>query len=154
MLSASSDKYYYNGLEEDLFQEGYIGLLLASEKYDKSLGIQFTTFAYKYIYGYCLNYLKKERISLNTDDIENSPNISNESYEMEYETEIDIIDEINKRLKIVNKKLSIQEEAILKDTMYRELNTVKCAEKNNCSRKKVTNTIDKYKDLIKSILIN
>jgi len=31
---------------------------------------------YKYIYGYCLNYLKKEFNSLRDEDIDNSPNIS------------------------------------------------------------------------------
>ena len=27
LLAKTNDKYYYNGLEEDLFQEGYVGLL-------------------------------------------------------------------------------------------------------------------------------
>ena len=68
LLAKTNDKYYYNGLEEDLFQEGYVGLLSALEKYDENLNIQFSTFAYKYIYGFCLNYLKKEFISLFNND--------------------------------------------------------------------------------------
>ena len=59
ILTKINDRYYYIGLEDDLFQEGYMALIIALDKYDNNKNIQFSTFAYKYIYGYCLNYLKK-----------------------------------------------------------------------------------------------
>lgn len=77
LLTKTNDRYYYEGLENDLFQEGYVALLDAMNKYNKTLNIQFSTFAYKYIYGYCLNYLKKEYSSLQCEDIDSSPSISN-----------------------------------------------------------------------------
>lgn len=152
LLSKIGDNYYYNGLEDDLFQEGYIGLLSAEKKYDECKDIQFSTFAYKYIYGYCLNYLKKEIISLNNENIENSPILSENFYEIDDYFQIDLIQELNDRLKVVNKKVSKTEEKILKDRIYNEYSLQKCAELSNCSTKKVTNVINKYKCLIKDIL--
>ncbi len=154
LLAKTNDKYYYNGLEEDLFQEGYVGLLSALEKYDDNLNIQFSTFAYKYIYGFCLNYLKKEFNSLKNEDIDSSPILSDTSYELDEYFQFDLIQELNNRLKVVNKKIPMKEENILKDRLYKEYSLKKCAELNNCSTKKVSNVINKYKDLIKDILNN
>lgn len=155
LLSTTSDKYYYEGLDEDLFQEGYIGLLLAYEKYDKTLNVQFITYAYKCVYGYCQNYLKKEYRSLNNLDIDNSPKISEETYEIDnYSFDGDLIEEINKQLRITNRKLLPIEENILRCRLYKEFSLEKCAELNKCSTKKVNNVIEKYKNLIKYILTN
>ncbi|MGN1326621.1 MAG: sigma-70 family RNA polymerase sigma factor [Clostridia bacterium] len=154
LLAKTNDKYYYNGLEEDLFQEGYVGLLSALEKYDDNLNIQFSTFAYKYIYGFCLNYLKKEFNSLKNEDIDSSPILSDTSYELDEYFQLDLIQELNNRLKVVNKKIPMKEENILKDRLYKEYSLKKCAELNDCSTRKVSNVINKYKDLIKDILNN
>lgn len=154
LLAETNDNYYYYGLEEDLFQEGYIGLLYATEKYDSNSNILFSTFAYKYIYGFCLNYLKKEFNSLRNEDIDSSPNISEDSYELDSNFEIDIIQELNNRLQVTNQKVSELEKNILKDRLYNELSLRECASLNNCSTKKVTSVINKYKDLIKEILTN
>ena len=54
----------------------------------------------------------------------------------------------------MNKKIPMKEENILKDRLYKEYSLKKCAELNNCSTKKVSNVINKYKDLIKDILNN
>ena len=128
-------------------------MLYATEKYNKNKNTQFITFAYKYIQGFCLDFLKKEFVSLKVEDINNSP-ISDISYEMNYCFNIDLIAELNKRLKIINKSLSAQEEKILRDNLLNEYSLRKCAELNNCSTKKITNTIGKYKNLIKDILDN
>ena len=77
LLEKTNGNYYCNELEKDLFQEGYIGLLSAFDKYNPDFNTQFSTFAYKYIYGYCLNYLKKECRSFQYEDIDNSPSILN-----------------------------------------------------------------------------
>jgi RNA polymerase sigma factor (sigma-70 family) len=155
LLSKINDKYYYNGLEEDLFQEGYIGLLEAKLKYNpssQSTDVKFTTFAYKYICGYCLNYLKKEFVSLRCEDIDSSPALSEESYDLDECFRINIIEELNDRLRITNKKVSQTEEKILNDRLCKEYSLQKCAELNNCSTKKVLNTINKYKDIMTDIL--
>lgn len=154
ILAKINDKYYYKGLEEDLFQEGYIGLLYAFEKYNKDLNTQFSTFAYKYIYGHCLNYLKREYNSLKCEDIDSSPTILEDSYELDDYFQFDLIKELNNRLKIINKKIPQDEENILIDRLYKEHSLQECAELNHCSIKKVTNVINKYKNLIKEILIN
>lgn len=154
LLSQINGRYYYNGLEEDLYQEGFIGLIEASNKYVEELSTQFSTFSYKYIYGYCLNYLKKEFISLSNEDIDSSPDISKNAYDMDYYFEVNLINEINNKLRVTNRQLSKEEENILEDRLLKELSLQECAKLNNCSTKKITNVINKYKGLIKEILIN
>ena len=44
-------KKFYNVEKNDLYQAGYIGAIKALKNYDVSNGIEFTTFAYKYIFG-------------------------------------------------------------------------------------------------------
>ncbi len=54
-------KYMNNSNKDDLFQAGMIGVLKASEKYDSSLNIKFTSFAYKYILGEVLQTIREDR---------------------------------------------------------------------------------------------
>lgn len=152
ILTKVNDKYYYQGLEEDLFQEGYIGLLSAYDKYDKTSEIQFSTFAYKYIYGYCFNFLKKEFNSLNCEDIDSNPTILNKCYEMDEYCDFNLIAELNERLKIIGKKVPKEEEGILNDRLCEGHSIKRCAERNNCSTTKITYTVEKYKKLIKEII--
>ena len=153
ILKKINDEYYYEGLDEDLFQEGYIALLLAEKEYNPNTKVKFTTFAYKYIYGYCLNYIKKEVICLRNFDIDTSPAITDFS-EIDSSIEIDLIKEINKRLSVTNKKLSKMDKEILENRLLKEYSLKECAEISQCSNKKVVNTINKYKDIIKNILLN
>lgn len=46
--------------KDDLFQSGCIGLIMASKKYDESLGYAFSTFAIPYILGEIKNYLREK----------------------------------------------------------------------------------------------
>ncbi len=54
-------KYSNINNKEDLFQVGMIGAITAYNKYDKSLGIKYSTYAYKYILGEVLKYLREDR---------------------------------------------------------------------------------------------
>lgn len=56
---ARSYSEYYN--IEDLFQVGSIGLLKAYKSYDKNSNVKFSTFAYKYVFGEIISYIKKDR---------------------------------------------------------------------------------------------
>lgn len=56
---ARSYSEYYN--IEDLFQVGSIGLLKAYKNYDKNSNVKFSTFAYKYVLGEIISYIKKDR---------------------------------------------------------------------------------------------
>lgn len=47
-----------NNLYEDLVQQGWEGVLAAQKKYDKLSTHKFASYAYLYIKGYVLNYLK------------------------------------------------------------------------------------------------
>ena len=52
--------------KEDLFQVGMVGAITAYQKYDSSTGVKYSTFAYKYILGEVLKYLRENRtIKLN-----------------------------------------------------------------------------------------
>ena len=64
-------KYSNNSNREDLFQAGMMGAIIAYNKYDKSLGIKYSTFAYKYILGEVLKYLREDRIVHISRDIIN-----------------------------------------------------------------------------------
>jgi len=46
-------------LVEDLYQQGILGLINAKEHYDKSVGVKFSTFAYRYIFGEIYSYFNK-----------------------------------------------------------------------------------------------
>lgn len=54
-------KYSNNYNKEDLFQVGMIGILDASKKYNSESGVKFTSFAYKYILGEVLKYIREDR---------------------------------------------------------------------------------------------
>jgi RNA polymerase sporulation-specific sigma factor len=50
--------HYLKEDKDDLFQSGCIGLIMASKKFDPSLGNAFSTFAIPYIFGEIKNYLR------------------------------------------------------------------------------------------------
>lgn len=55
-------KYFDNySSKEDLFQAGAIGLINAYEKFDPSLGVKFTTYAFSYIIGEMKKCIRQER---------------------------------------------------------------------------------------------
>lgn len=59
-------KKFYNVENTDLYQAGYIGAIKALKNYDFNSGIQFSTFAYKYIFGEMYELAKNNRnIKLN-----------------------------------------------------------------------------------------
>lgn len=57
-----ASKYRYQYDIEDLFQVGMIGLINAYKNYDESLGTKFSTYAYNYILGEIVKYIKKDRM--------------------------------------------------------------------------------------------
>lgn len=54
-------KYANNSNREDLFQVGMMGAIIAYNKYNESLGVKYSTYAYKYILGEVLKYLREDR---------------------------------------------------------------------------------------------
>ena len=54
-------KYSNERNKDDLFQAGMMGIIDASKKYDNSSNVKFTSFAYKYILGEVLKYLREDR---------------------------------------------------------------------------------------------
>lgn len=63
---AKSYKEYYN--MDDLFQVGSIGLLKAYKNYNIDSNVKFSTFAYKYVLGEIINYIKKDRNIIISDE--------------------------------------------------------------------------------------
>jgi len=80
--------------KEELVQEGYIGLLYASRKYNESLGFKFSTYSSYWIKRYLLNYLnKKEKIApfpINLDVIAYN--------DYKKQINLDVLDELEKQL--------------------------------------------------------
>lgn len=69
----------YNGYydKDDLYQVGMIGLMNASKNFDSSVGVKFSTYAYKYILGEVTKYMRENtniRISRDTIKLKQSIN--------------------------------------------------------------------------------
>lgn len=58
---------YYN--LDDLYQAGMIGLIKAYKKFDKSSSCKFSSYAYKYILGEMIDFIKKDRNIIVSDEI-------------------------------------------------------------------------------------
>ena len=56
---------------DDLFQAGMIGLIKAYKKYDKTSSCKFSSYAYKYILGEMIDFIKKDRNIIVSDEIYN-----------------------------------------------------------------------------------
>ncbi len=68
MVYKIAHKYSFGGDFEDLCQVGQIGLMKAYEKFNKDLGTDFTSYAYIYIKGEILKYIKENRVvKINND---------------------------------------------------------------------------------------
>lgn len=64
-IASKYSKYY---CIEDLFQVGTIGFIKAYKKYDNTLG-KFTTYAYKYVLGEIIEYIRNDRTMKVSSDI-------------------------------------------------------------------------------------
>ena len=71
-----NDLVVCNKLKEDLFQEGIIALIKAVDTYKNNMNIKFSTYAYKCIYNYLVDKLKKKNI----DTISLYTNIKDDIY--------------------------------------------------------------------------
>lgn len=153
ILCKMEDKAYKIELENELFQEGFLGLIEAQQRYDKEKNVKFTTFAYPYIKGYCLKYLKKEiDISSRTKELVQNEDVC---YEEDFTNcDLDVVNLVKDSLKKTNRKLTELEENVLQSRIKYNLDYRSIAEKNNCSTKKVYNVMYKYKPLIKDIIKN
>ena len=63
---ASKYKDYYN--IEDLYQAGCIGVIKASNSYNDSFNTKFSTYAYKYILGEIIDFIRKDRNIIISDE--------------------------------------------------------------------------------------
>lgn len=54
---------------EDLFQVGSIGIIKAYKKYDRNSNAKFSSFAYKYILGEIIDYIRKDRNIIVSDEV-------------------------------------------------------------------------------------
>lgn len=127
----------YSTLEnkDDLFQAGMVGAIKAYQKYDKESGVKYSTFAYKYILGEVLKYLRENRlIKLNRDVISDYKKI-NYAKEYIYKTygkvsdeklskilniSIERINEVNiynNKIESLNKTIIPTEDIILEDVI-------------------------------------
>lgn len=55
------NKYAQNYNKEDLLQAGKMGIVKASQNYDESVGVKFSTFCEKYILGEILKYIREDK---------------------------------------------------------------------------------------------
>lgn len=64
---ASKYSSYYN--IDDLYQAGCIGILKAYKNFDENSNIKFTSYAYKYILGEMVDFIKKDRNIYISDEV-------------------------------------------------------------------------------------
>ena len=150
-------KYSTESNKEDLFQVGMLGILDASQKYNHNMGVKFTSFAYKYILGEVLKYLREDRnIRISRDIINDYKRImiAKERYYKSYGRPASLI-ELSKILGIsenrikealdyngneisLYKLISEDEKITLEDTLY---------EKNKLEKEDLINLKDALKKL-------
>ena len=61
LIYSIAKKYSNNYNIEDLYQVGCIGVMKAYENFKKNLNVKFSTYAYKYIMGEMLEYIRNDR---------------------------------------------------------------------------------------------
>lgn len=70
LVYSIAKKYSYNNDIEDLYQVGMIGLFNANKKFNPEFNIKFSSYAYPYIQGEILKYVKENRlIKINSNTI-------------------------------------------------------------------------------------
>lgn len=78
MIYSIAHKYSFGSDFEDLCQVGQLGLLKAYENYNKDIGSNFSSYAYLYIKGEILKYIRENRvIKIGKDMISLSKSIMN-----------------------------------------------------------------------------
>lgn len=135
------NKYSNESNKEDLFQVGMIGVINASKKYNSNIGVKFTSFAYKYILGEILKYLREDKnirvsrdilndyrkICLEKDRIYKEYGRTSNDYEISNNLDISLerINEVynyNEKEISINTIISDDEKNTLEDIIYRKDN--------------------------------
>ena len=65
-IARNYTKYYSL---DDLYQAGIIGIIKAYKKYDKSSSCKFSSYAYKYILGEMIDFIRKDRNIIVSDEV-------------------------------------------------------------------------------------
>lgn len=150
-------KYSTPETRDDLFQVGMVGALKAYQKYNEEAGVKYSTFAYKYILGEVLKFLRENRlIKLNRDVISDYKKI-NYAKEYIYKTygkvsdeklskilniSIERINEVNiynNKVESLNKTIIPSEDLILEDVIPEKSMNIE----DSISLKDAINSLDK-----------
>lgn len=162
-------KYYSKDTmsQEDLYSEGMFGLIAAINKFDINKGIQFSTFASSYIWGYMMKYISDSSI-INIPNHKLFNKNLKEDFPVgficldEFESNQEILDIPSKNLKTSNDildnmfiidiltSLSEIEKNIFSDIYYNNLTFAEVARKRKMQAHMVRN---KYMDAIENIKI-
>lgn len=87
----------YAHLKEDLISEGWLGLCVASTKYNNDIKESFTNYAFKYVKGYMYHYVKKYKVfERSCEDVLLLEETKNKPIEQQYQEQK--IDEYIKQL--------------------------------------------------------
>lgn len=68
IIYSIANRYKDNYNIEDLYQVGCIGVIKAAKNFNKYLNVKFTTYAYNYILGEIIDFIKKDRNIVVSDD--------------------------------------------------------------------------------------
>ncbi len=120
------NKYHGYYDKEDLYQVGIIGLIDASKKFDSSMGVKFSTYAYKYILGEVTKYMRENvglRVSRDVLKLKQSINNTRDLLRQKLSRE-PTIEELSVFLEIDDKKIqeidSITQDVQSLDFCYQE----------------------------------
>ncbi len=122
------NKYHGYYDKDDLYQVGIIGLIDASKKFDSSMGVKFSTYAYKYILGEVTKYMRENvglRVSRDVLKLKQSINNTRDLLRQKLSRE-PTIEELSVFLEIDDKKIqeidSITQDVQSLDFCYQEEN--------------------------------
>lgn len=162
LIYSIASKYNYYDIE-DLFQVGVIGLINAYKNYDKTSSIKFSSFAYKYILGEIIKFIRNDRnIRLSSDYFKiyklyiNAKEVLMQKYGRSPSVgEISLFMEIdeNELVNIINaSEFTLSLESSLEDD-YALLNTLGYDEREEMERKTIIEeSINKLEEFDKKII--
>ena len=125
--------------QEELVQEGYLGLCEAYKNFNSDKKVNLTTYAYYRIRGRMLNYFKKQK-NIQFEELNDYTN-----YSLNEDNEIDSIEELIQGCSETVKQ-------IIRFKVYDNLTTQEIADKLGCSKSRVSYILSKEKDNLYRIL--
>lgn len=124
-------KFYYMNMNDDLVNEGILGLIRAAETFDKNQNVKFLTYAKFWVFDYISKYVNKNNRLVATEHIDEIA----EPIEIEHNLIIDIM---NNNLSSHLDKLNSKEREIIEGKYLNDISLTEMGRRYNISKQRVS----------------